>query len=90
MKVTLHLVALSDYEPMDRCGDPSDRHFYFLLDLDLNFSDDALLESLTLVKEGQEGRVMLKGQQVASVELPYQYRSMNYTFTLSGPRRKLW
>jgi hypothetical protein len=86
MKVTLHLVALSDYEPMDRYGDPSDRHFYF--DLDLDFSD-ALLEGLTLVKEGLEGRVILEGQQVASIDLPYEYRDSRYQFMVCGPRRKL-
>jgi hypothetical protein len=88
MKVTLHLVALSDYEPMDRYGDPSDRHFDFPLDLDLNFSD-ALLEGLTLVKEGLEGRVILDGQQVASIDLPYEYRDTRYQFMVCGPRRKL-
>ena len=88
MKVTLHLVVLSDYEEQDRYGDPSDRHFY--LDLDLDFSD-ALLQGLTLVKEGlQEGRVMLNSQQVASVELPmFKYRTMRYTFMVRGATREL-
>jgi hypothetical protein len=86
MKVTLHLVALSDYEPMDRYGDPSDRHFDFPLDLDFS---DALLEGLTLVKEGLKGRVILDGQQVASIDLPYEYRDTRYQFMVCGPRRKL-
>jgi hypothetical protein len=86
MKVTLHLVALSDYEPMDDYGDPNDQHFYF--DLDLDFSDP-LLAGLTLVKEGEEGKVILDGQQVASVDLPYQHRTMRYTFMVRGATRKL-
>ena len=88
MKVTLHLVALSDYEPMDRYGDPSDRHFDFPLDLDLDLNF-GVLERLALIKEGLEGRVILDGQQVASIELPYEYRDTRYQFMVCGPRRKL-
>jgi hypothetical protein len=88
MKVTLHLVALSDYEHMDRYGDPSDLHFDFPLDLDLDLNF-GVLESLTLVKEGLEGWVILNGQQVASIDLPYEYRDMRYQFMVCGPRREL-
>lgn len=73
MKVILHIVAPSDYEPMDNYGDPGDQHFYFYLDRDFDFNfSHSLLESLTLEKEGQkEGQVMLNGKHVASIKLPY-------------------
>ena len=90
MNLTLHLVLVArTCKRLNRYGDSTDLHFRFLVDSDLNFSDAALLEGITLVREGGGGLVMRDGQQVASIEVLPDFTHVNYTFTLSGPRRKL-